>query len=350
MREKLKIIFTSENVNGPSYILHKQNLSQINFDTLGVDVLLDISDEPQNVKYEKYDVALFMGYDEASSVAKKKNDSILIGIIDPRSAFKNSFRYIDFVVANGIEAQDYFSQFIQNIFIYYISPIVKPIKKISTYKKNKIILGYHGNKIHLNSMFPRITDAINLLASDYDVELWAMYNINILGKWKIPEKKDFLFKVKHIQYSEENYSKYIAYTDIGIVPQIIPFMKNNFLKYISGNLLKKNNESKHDYFFRFKEDTNPGRHMVFAQYGIPVISDMTPSACNLINNGVNGYLAHHSMSWYNYMKILTNDQKLREAMGLKFKEKYETIATAKIQNKNLLNFIINLKNRHFSKL
>ena len=46
-------------------------------------------------------------------------------------------------------------------------------------------------------------------------------------------------------------------------------------------------------------------------------------SCNLINNGVNGYLAHHSMSWYNYMKILTNDQKLREVMGLKFKEKYD---------------------------
>jgi len=350
MKKKLKIIFTSANINGPSYILHKQNLDQINFDTMDINVALDISDDPLNVEYDKYDVALFMGYDEASSVAKKKNNSIVIGIIDPRSAFKNNFRYTNFVIANGIEAEDYFSQFIENIFIYYISPIVKPVKKISAYKKNKIILGYHGNKIHLSSMFPRITDAINLLASEYEVELWAMYNIEILGKWKIPEKKNFLFKVEHIQYSEENYSKYIAHTDIGIVPQIIPFMKNNFLKYISGSLLKKNNESKHDYFFRFKEDTNPGRHMVFAQYEIPVISDMTPSACDLINNGVNSYLAHHTMSWYKCMKILVNDKKLRNDMGVKFREKYETIASAKIQNKNLLNFIVNLKNTHINKL
>ena len=266
--KKLRIIFTSAKTNGPSYILHKQNLNKINLDSFHIDIALDISDDPQNVPYEFYDVALFMGYDEASIIARKKNNSILIGIIDPRSAFKNNFKFTDFIVANGIEAQDYFCQFVKDILIYYISPIVKPATKLSFDKKNKIILGYHGNKIHLNSMFPRITNAINMLAIDYDVELWAMYNIDVLGKWKLPEKKNFLFNVKHIQYSEENYANFIAHTDIGLVPQIISFRKNNFLKYISGDLLKKNNESKHDYFFRFKEDTNPGRHMVFAQYGI----------------------------------------------------------------------------------
>ena len=79
----------------------------------------------------------------------------------------------------------------KDILIYYISPIVKPATKLSFDKKNKIILGYHGNKIYLNSMFPRITNAINMLAIDYDVELWAMYNIDVLGKWKLPEKKIF---------------------------------------------------------------------------------------------------------------------------------------------------------------
>ena len=31
-----------------------------------------------------------------------------------------------------------------------------------------------------------------MLAIDYDVELWAMYNIDVLGKWKLPEKKFFI--------------------------------------------------------------------------------------------------------------------------------------------------------------
>ena len=56
--KKLRIIFTSAKTNGPSYILHKQNLNKIKLDYFNIDIALDISDDPQNVPYEFYDVAL----------------------------------------------------------------------------------------------------------------------------------------------------------------------------------------------------------------------------------------------------------------------------------------------------
>lgn len=339
----LKIIFTSGKINSPSYIQHKQSLNNINLESYNGDVTLDISNDPQSVHYDTYDVALFMGYDEASKIAKKQKVNILTGIIDPRPSFKNNFKFTDFIISNGLESRDYFNQFIEHIFIYYTYHLVKPIEKLSFENKKKIILGYHGNKIHLDAMFPRVTDAINALANEYDVELWAMYNIKNLGYWKLPEKKNFLFNVKHIQYSQENYFNYIAHTDIGLIPQFIPLKNNNLLNYMIGSLDKKYNESLSDYFFRFKVTTNIGRHLVFAQYGIPIISDMSPSACNFINDGVDGYLAHHSKSWYGCLKSLIKNKKFREKMGKMLREKFDSYASPEVQNKNLIDFLLNLK-------
>jgi hypothetical protein len=339
----LKIIFTSGKINAASYDMYKQNLNNINLESYNGDVLLDISNDPQSVQYDTYDVALFMGYDEASKLAKEQKSNILIGIIDPRASFKNNLKYTDFIISNGLESRDYFNQFIEHIFIYHTYYPVKPIEKLSFKNKKKIILGYHGNKIHLDAMFPRVTDAINTLANEYDVELWAMYNIKNFGYWKLPEKKNFLFNVKHIQYSQENYSNYIAHTDIGLVPQFMPLKNNNLLKYMIGSFNKKYNESLNDYFFRFKETTNIGRHLVFAQYGIPIISDMSPSACNFINDGVDGYLAHHSKSWYYCLKSLIKNKEFREKMGKMLREKFDSYASPEVQNKNLIDFLLNLK-------
>ena len=75
--------------------------------------------------------------------------------------------------------------------------------------------------------------------------------------------------------------------------------------------------------------------MVFAQYGIPVISDMTPSACSLIDNGVSGYLAHYTKSWYYSMKTLAENIQLRNSMGQILKDKYYSIACPKVQIKIL---------------
>ena len=132
MKEKinLKIIFTSGKVNAPSYDMYKQNLNNINLESYNGDVLLDISNDPQSVQYDTYDVALFMGYDEASKIAKEQKSNILIGIIDPRPSFKNNLKYTDFIISNGLESRDYFNQFIEHIFIYHTYYPVKPIEKL----------------------------------------------------------------------------------------------------------------------------------------------------------------------------------------------------------------------------
>ena len=67
-KTKLKIVLTSSKTNAASYIQYKQNLNEINLDSDNTDIILDISNDPKNVQYNLYDIALFMGYDEASKL------------------------------------------------------------------------------------------------------------------------------------------------------------------------------------------------------------------------------------------------------------------------------------------
>ena len=335
----MKIVLTTKKIDAPAFIFFRKQLKEISVIHLGKKISIDISHNPKKVKYVNYDVVLFMSYDEATYEAKKQNSRILTGIIDPRANHKNNLDYTDFLVVNGIESRDYFTRFIDNIFVYHLQFLVGNQKKLSPKNNKKFILGYHGNKIHLNSMFPRVTNALNKIAKEFDIELWAMYNVNKLGRCNFDKHKDILFKIKHIQYSEENYDKFLAKSDIGLVPQNIPIKKNIFFNFLVGTFDKRYNESNNDFFFRFKETTNLGRHLVFAQYGIPIISDMSPSACSFIEYGANGYLAHHSDSWYKCMRLLIENKKLRLKMGNNLKLKYKSLASPKIQNKNFISFL-----------
>ena len=127
--------------------------------------------------------------------------------------------------------------------------------------------------LHLSSMVPRINKAINALAANKPVILWAMYNQNICGKWLWPENnRNKNFQVRHIPFKIENYAKYMSHVDIGIVPQLMPTRNSILLKYLLGTVKRHFNENTSDFLLRFIETTNIGRILVFAQYGIPVIS------------------------------------------------------------------------------
>jgi hypothetical protein len=342
-RNELKIVFVSAQKSSASYIFYSANFSRIN--RLKDGVSLEIGDDPLSVDYSAYDVVLFMGFDPQAVLAKRQNPAILVGVVEPRAEQRNTFVGVDFIVANCIEAKDYFSKYADHIMVYYDYPQV-PEKLECPIEKNKLILGYHGNLIHLEAMVPRITNAISGMAKSIPIELWAMYNIEKLGKWKAPGRAGLGFPVEHIQYSEENYAKYMAHVDIGIIPQFMPVRENWVLRYLIGSPSRRFHERSHNFFMRFKETTNIGRHLVFAQYGIPVISDMSPSACAFIEDGVHGYVAYHEHGWLGALKKLALSRSVRIQMGQKLKEKFQSTATPDILNRNLLSYIRALLSEH----
>lgn len=326
----MKILFTTRHINSPSTILNVSKLKSLNS-------MNGISIDFYNTDYANYDVVLFMGYDADIKGARGKNSDIKIGVIDPRPSHKDQPSGADFILANGIEMKDWYLKFTHNIFIYYIYPELQ-LKMKEHHATEKIILGYHGNAIHLKTMYPRITKAIEKLSDSYEVELWVMYNVKELGKWStgLPDIKKV--KVRHIQWSEENYTEYLSRVDIGIVPNIIPTytVKQNKSRKIKAKLF---NEHDTDYLLGFKATSNAGRIIVFAQLGIPVIADMFPSALQLLEDGVNGFVCYSTEAWYLALKQLAYDATLRSNLAKNLQTKFKETMSPMILNKNLIDFI-----------
>ena len=260
--------------------------------------------------YHKYDIAIFMAPDSKIREAKKENPKLLCGIFDPKVSLSWQIKEIksaDFLVVSSIEQKDYLLKYNKNIFIYYMFPDIEEVKK-EHIEKNKIIIGYHGNKQHLSAM-KDVSWALDELAKKYNIEFWAIYNINKLGKWDKNVPK--ICPIKHMQWSEENLSGDLSQCDIGVVPSTTPsssFWGRPFVSFLNNSEGYHNN----DYVQRFKFSNNPGRIYVFSQLDIPVVTDFTPSACQIIKEGESGYLVGTKEGWYEALKMLINNVKIRK--------------------------------------
>jgi len=71
-----------------------------------------------------------MGYDPRVAVARKVNPTAKIGVIDPRPTLLNLALGADFVIANGIEMQNWLSDILKtSLFIRFFPLIKAPFKK-----------------------------------------------------------------------------------------------------------------------------------------------------------------------------------------------------------------------------
>lgn len=296
--------------------------------------------------YEKYNLILFMNPDSDVSRAKKINPKAIVGIMDPklkRSKIKN-IKLADFLLVSSIEQRDIFLKYQKNIFIYYMFPDIKPLPKEHK-KKDKIIVGYHGNKTHLNCMAD-LSKTLDELTNKYKMEFCAMYNMEKLGKWKknLPKK----CPVKHIQWSEKNYYKYLSQSDIGVIPAKIPInlrkgrLATRFSISFLTNRLRYNKE---DYLVRFKYSTNPGRIYPFSQLYIPVVAEFMPSYCQVIQDGYSGFLVYSKEGWYDALEKLMISPDLRNKMSKNLKNFIDNNCSPDINFKKFLNFLNLLKTK-----
>tara|TARA_B100001250_G_C19817562_1_gene799587 strand:+ start:403 stop:1359 length:957 start_codon:yes stop_codon:yes gene_type:complete len=280
--------------------------------------------------YDQYDIALFMPYGkdiEELIRAKNINENIKIGLIDPRGELDPKVvDLIDFFIIDSIEMSDFIKKYSKPYFIFYEYPIIKNIIKNHS-NKDKISIAYHGNKMHLENMSPRITDALIKLSENYNIEFIAIYNIEELGLWnfQFPEN----FKINHVQWSENIYNDILCDADIGIVPALIDNSK-----------LDQNN----NYIMKFKMPSNPGRLIIFSKLGIPVVADFLPSHFEFIKNDVNGYLAYSTSSWYYSLEKLILNPKKRNEFSFKMNKEIEQKVDYKIQNIKFKKFITNVLN------
>ena len=263
-------------------------------------------------EYASFDIIMFFSLESEVRKARKQNPQALIGILDPKLNDKKDgleAKEADFLLVSSLEQQEFALKFNPNVQIFNWFLPMEPKEKIHT-KKDKIIIGYHGNKIHLNCFIYHIKDALEKIKkSGYNIEFHAIYNIKKLGYWKIGVPD---IPIKHIQWKRETYCNHLSQCDIGIISNILPISNSraNILTRLINRPLSFNYNKK-DYFLRFKMTSNPNRFYEFSQLGIPVVSDMYPSSCQIIQHGASGFLAHSSTGWYNALLKLINSSELR---------------------------------------
>ena len=260
--------------------------------------------------YSKYDVALIMTYDHTSVASiKQKYPHLKIGIVDPRN-YKviPSSEYCDFLIIDSIEMEDYWRVADKPLFKYVEYPNIPLVQKIHS-DGDKIIIGYHGNQIHLDCMANTVTPALSELGKKYNIELLVMHN------GRPPSGKEMWYPqncmVRHIPWSMDNYINELAKSDIGIVP-------NNMVHDTSLKHITKTNHSFNfsddDYSLRFKMPSNPGRFAIFGKLNIPVIADFYPSALQYLGRYA-GSVAHNPSGWKYCLEQLIKSSSLRQLKG-----------------------------------
>lgn len=292
--------------------------------------------------FSDFRVALFMTYENDlidMVKIKKKYPHLLVGVIDPRGSQITHFLHnADFLIVDSIEMKDFFSALNKPIFIYQEYPDV-PIIPPNHKEKDEIVIGYHGNKAHLASMFPRVTLALESLAENYKLRFICVYNL-AGGICKIGLPRNIA--VEHVQWSEDVYKKYLAHVDIGIAPALVPVRKLNKIKG-KGHNNGCFATSCDDYVIRFKMPSNSGRAVVFGLLGVPVVADFLPSFMQLIRDGENGLLAYSSGGWYRAIESLITSPALRNALASNLQNDLRGKYSFDAQNRELLIFLMQLQ-------
>lgn len=332
----MKIVFNTLRPSSPASIFYRAGLS----------LMTEISFDDRE-HFDLYAVALFMGFPDDFNLikkAKQQNPSIKIGIIDPRSdEITEISDYIDFFILDSLEMIDFFCKFQKPIFQYFEYPLFEPQKKIHE-QKSKIVIGYHGNKVHLMAMWEGLSPALQRLAADMapgvSLVFKPIYNIKQLGLWDVGVPSHI--EIDHTQWDEKTFQIELSSCDVGVVPAFLPLSRGDAELRSTLAYRKVFLHSAEDYLFRIKMPTNLGRIIVFARLGVPVISDMFPSACQYIEHGKDGFLAANSEAWYVYLKKLVSNYSLRQQFSDSLYEKIHNLCDYRIQNEKLKSFLSDL--------
>lgn len=246
----------------------------------------------------------------------KDNTSKIKGLIQP-SDFSNQLLneslLADFWIVGSYEEMDYYLQYKSNIAVYPLIERYKTEKKTHKEKKH-IIIGYHGNKKHLEELSPDLCAALEEVSRKHDIRLRAVYDIATLGMW---QKNRPHIAIEDVQWSLETLPSQILSMDIGIVPLLThmhrPFsiLIRKFMRLIRPEM----DASTQDYLLQFKNNTNPGRCFVFQQFGIPVVAELSPSASAAIPNEQYGYTAYSQAGWFRALDHLCSSAALRNTIS-----------------------------------
>lgn len=274
--------------------------------------------------YEHYDVAIFMGYDHALEEARAANPKLLVGLADPKQSRPEwiaAARAADFLLVSSIEQREAFFRLNRNAFVLLMFPLVDPVEKLHAVHE-EIVLGYHGNRAHLEAMAGTVTPAIEELARRRPVRFVCITNTERHGLPGAGLPDPALVAIEHVQFETgtdgvvaPSFASALARADIGLVPNLMPVLGHRQALRSTAAANPWLNYEPFDWLVRFKASSNPGRLYPFAQLGVPVVADFTPSLAQFVDDGVTGCLAATAEGWLDALQRLADSSGLRTALA-----------------------------------
>ena len=275
---------------------------------------------------ENYDCAICFAPESICEKIKQKDKNCFIILLDPKLNNKRDeieATNSDLVLVSSVEQEVYANMITEKTMQFNWFKQINLTANHRIEKNDKCtIIGYQGNKIHLNTLGSDIGKALTQLKREgYDIKFRAIYNIDKLGRWKkgLPD-----IEIEHIQWEEDKYIDKLRGVDIGIVPNLLPIGKRR-ANYATRTELNPRifNYNKNDYIQRFKINSNPNRIWEFSQLKIPVIADMYPSTAMFIKHRWSGLLANGQRGWYESIKYMINNKEKRSEYARNLMESIE---------------------------
>ena len=181
--------------------------------------------------YDRYDVAVFMGYDHELEKARAQNPAIRVGLADPkqsRQEWIDAARAADFLLVSSVEQREAFLRLNRASFVLLMFPLVDAATRAHAGSED-VVLAYHGNRAHIEAMAGTVTPALEELGRRRAVRLVCVTNAERHGlpERGLPDRS--LVEVEHVQFEPgvdgeiaSSLAAAISSADIGLVPNLLP--------------------------------------------------------------------------------------------------------------------------------
>ena len=276
-------------------------------------------------RYDQYDVAVFMGYDHELEAARRENPGIKVVLADPklsRPEWIAAARSADLLLVSSLEQRDVFVGLNRNVLVHHMFPAM-PARERRHAEGKRVVIAYHGNRVHLESMASGARSAIEELARRRAVEFRAVYDLRGLGRARLGLPAGEL-DVREIQWETDPWDA-LADADIGIVPTELPLDRRLDALELTALPEPVLNYEPFDHLVRFKASANPGRLFPFARLGIPVVVDFVPSLSQFVDDGVSGFVASSPAGWLYALERLADSAELRASMAAALRKRLDAV-------------------------
>src|SRR5262245_39916770 len=282
-----------------------------------------------------------MGYDDDAERARAGNPAIRVVLADPKQSKREwvrAAREADGLLVSSVEQRDAFYRLNRNIFVYFMFPPMRAAVRRHE-QTEPLVIGYHGNRVHLESIAHSVRPALEELGRRRPVELWALYNIEARGRAVRGVPDERFVRVRHIQWTPDRepgtqvsprFYDTLARADIGIVPSELPVRGRRDALAATAYPEPEPAYEPFDFLVRYKASTNAGRLYPFAQLGIPVVADFVPSAAQFVLDGESGLLASSPHGWLAALETLADSAGLRERLAAGLRERLTAAYDAQV--------------------